>query len=375
MINILIKSSGCSENNYSCSDLMLSLNDYDLNCDLRLSNAGIIDFDKNKKYNIVIFGSCANVSFCYDKMIDFLKLARKSSPECRIVLWGCSVNNEDSLRKLSIAKLNAHLFKTKFEIIDYLKQEFQLHKKYKNVHSNDIDLGNILVKSGCQRRCSYCIVPFVRRPLKIVSRQGVIKEILRMEQMGTKNIYLCGSCIGDWKDPKMNMDFADLLGSIIMETDVNISGLYLNPKDLSQKLLDLLPNPRILPKWHLPIQSGSDNILRKMNRKYTVNFLRNKFKVLHKKIPNIFIETSIIIGFPMETDSDFLKTLNFIKEEHFNSVLGFIFDSRPMTKAAKMPQLSEKVKIARSYKFQDFCKKNNIYYEIVGSTDMKQSKL
>lgn len=372
MKNILLKSIGCNENDYFLSDLMKELGAMNFNCDFKPTNKSFVDFDRTKKYDALIFGSCTVAGYCDNFIIHYIKTVKKYNPKCIVIISGCSLNNKESVKRLASSGMVDNFCKTKKEAVLYLKKELVFFDK-KDCFKEDRSK-YVLVKSGCQNYCSYCIVPYVRKPFKMVSFTEILAEIKKKEKIGLREIILSGTCIGDWKDLKKNMDFADLIKYILRNTKVAIGGFYLNPRDFSKKLLDLFPNSRIQTTLSLPIQSGCNRTLRYMRRGYNVSFLRDLFKSIKRKMPNARIQTDIIIGFPTETETDFEATLSFIKEGYLDEVRGLIFSPRPMTQAAKMSQIPRKIKMERANQFLEFCEKCRIHGEVPGLRQLKLSK-
>jgi tRNA-2-methylthio-N6-dimethylallyladenosine synthase len=189
---------------------------------------------------------------------------------------------------------------------------------------------------GCQNYCSYCIVPYVRGPEISLDYQDIINEIDASVKTGVKEVTLLGQNVNSYNNRGVN--FTQLLQKISSQTEIeNIRFMTNHPKDLSQDLIDeIAANPKICRHIHLPMQSASDDILKKMNRKYTYNQYENLVDKIRNKIPDINITTDIIVGFPGETDVDFERTLNAVRKIKFGGIFGFKYSPRPKTVAYKL---------------------------------------
>ncbi len=192
---------------------------------------------------------------------------------------------------------------------------------------------------GCNNFCSYCIVPYVRGRERSREMGEIIAEVRDLARRGYKDITLLGQNVNSYaKDSDFDYDFADLMRELSkIEGDFLLRFMTSHPKDASKKLIDVMAeNPKIARHFHLPLQSGSDRILEKMNRRYdtakyleTVNYLRSK-------IPHITITTDIIVGFPGETEEDFEGTLDMLRRVRFDMIYSFIYSPRKGTPAAEM---------------------------------------
>jgi MiaB/RimO family radical SAM methylthiotransferase len=372
MAQILFKSIGCTENDYFLSSLISNLNTVGYACDFKPTNRSFIDFDTRKRYDALVFGSCTVAGYCDDFMLRYISMVKKYNPLCLIIVCGCSVNNKESFERLSGSGLIDHFITEKKRIKSLIRTKIKADAKRKK---SDGASPYIMVKSGCNNHCSYCIVPFVRKPFRSVPCKKILAEIKNKEKKGVKKIILSGACIGDWSDSSERMDFAGLLNIILVKTNVSIHEIYLNPKDMNTKLINLLKEDRISKYFYIPIQSGSDKILKDMKRGYTVKFLKKTLTDIRKKIPGCRIDTDILIGFPTETDRQFKETLSFLKQAHFDLVRGLIYSSRPGTEAAKLVQISKQTKMARARELIEFCSKNKISVEVPGLGELELSNL
>ena len=221
----------------------------------------------------------------------------------------------------------------------------------------------VSIMYGCNNFCSYCIVPYVRGRERSRKSSDVISECRELIKNGYKEITLLGQNVNSYKS---DLSFAKLIEEIAkIEGDFIIRFMTSHPKDVSDELIEVLGKYRgkIVPAFHLPLQSGSDRILKEMNRTYDRAKYLSTVKKLRAAVPGIAITSDIIVGFPSETDSDFEDTMEMLQTVRFDMVYSFIYSKREGTKAAKMDSFVDeettKARMARLLEVQ--C---NISHEI-----------
>ncbi len=189
---------------------------------------------------------------------------------------------------------------------------------------------------GCNNFCTYCVVPYTRGREKSRSLDSVISEITELAKDGVKELMLLGQNVDSYKDMAGN-DFADLLCAVNeIEGIERIRFMTSHPKDISDKMIACFDTcDKLCKNIHLPIQSGSDAILKRMNRHYDVEKYLNIIDKIRKTVPDITISTDIIVGFPGETEEDFQQTLDIVEKVRFDSAFTFIYSPRTGTPAAK----------------------------------------
>ncbi|MBD5632722.1 MAG: tRNA (N6-isopentenyl adenosine(37)-C2)-methylthiotransferase MiaB [Clostridia bacterium] len=208
----------------------------------------------------------------------------------------------------------------------------------------------INITYGCNNFCSYCIVPYVRGRERSRRSENIIAEAKQLISEGYKEITLLGQNVNSFANGTDDISFPELLRQI-----ANIDGKFRlrfmtsHPKDFSEELAKIIAeNPKICHAVHLPAQSGSDAILKAMNRKYTSGDYLKKVEILKKYVPDCALTTDLIVGFPGETDEDFKDTLNLVKKVGFSSAFTFVYSKREGTVAAKMEnQVPEEVSKTR----------------------------
>ena len=205
---------------------------------------------------------------------------------------------------------------------------------------------------GCNNFCTYCIVPYVRGHERSRRPEDIIAEVRELVESGYKDITLLGQNVNSYgKDAKSDdgeiYDFADLLADIDkIEGDYFIRFMTSHPKDASRKLIDVIAESKhIAHQFHLPMQSGSDRVLKEMNRHYDTAKYLDTVKYLRERVPDVTISSDIIVGFPGETEEDFEATLNMLRTVRFDMTYSFIYSPRKDTPAAAMEcQIPDDVK-------------------------------
>lgn len=212
------------------------------------------------------------------------------------------------------------------------------------------------VQDGCDNRCTYCIVPTVRGRSRSRSIASVVEHVQRKARAGFQEIVLTGIHLGDYHpEDDEQRDLGDLIAALLQETEIaRIRVSSLEPEDFRLEWLSLWQDPRMCRHFHLPMQSGSDTILRRMARRYLSDRYRTIVTTAKQMIPGVAISTDIITGFPGETDEDFEQTYQLAKELGFAKTHVFRFSPRQGTAAARMRgQIKDEVKKARSQRLLD----------------------
>jgi tRNA-2-methylthio-N6-dimethylallyladenosine synthase len=209
----------------------------------------------------------------------------------------------------------------------------------------------VTIQEGCNQFCTFCVVPITRGREVTRPSHDIIREIIELASRGVKEVTLIGQNVNGygWNTPD-EISFAQLLREINkIDGILRIRFTTSNPKYMTDELIDTMAEcEKVCEHLHLPVQSGSNKILKKMARRYTIEQYLEIVEKLRKKIPSIALTTDIIVGFPGETDEDFEETVKLIKEVKFDDIFSFKFSPRPGTAAAKMEnQIPEEVKAER----------------------------
>jgi threonylcarbamoyladenosine tRNA methylthiotransferase MtaB len=196
------------------------------------------------------------------------------------------------------------------------------------------------IQDGCNSRCSFCVIPFVRGKSRSLPPHTVISEIQRLADSGFREIVLSGINLGSYgRDLSPRVEFLDLLRRILDQTQVErlrISSI--EPLDVTQDLIELFAfNTRIAPHFHMPLQSASDRMLAAMHRWYRAEHYSRRVELIHERLPHAAIGADVISGFPGETEADHSATLQFIESRPFTYLHVFSYSQRPGTKAASLP--------------------------------------
>ena len=217
----------------------------------------------------------------------------------------------------------------------------------------------VTIQEGCDKFCSFCVVPFTRGPEYSRSRKSILDEIKIMAQNGVKEIILLGQNVNAWKD-NANLSKAYTLGNLIediakIDEILSIRYTTSHPLDMDLELIKAHKNvDKLMPYLHLPIQSGSDNILKKMNRKHTASEYLKIIELVRKYCEDIAISSDFIVGHPGETNEDHKKTLDIINEVQFASSYSFMYSERPGTKSSEFGEIvDENIKKIRLHQIQN----------------------
>lgn len=222
------------------------------------------------------------------------------------------------------------------------------------------------ITKGCDNFCTFCVVPFTRGREKSRPLKHVIGDIHELTKKGVKEVTVLGQNVNSYQSD-CGADFADLLKKIATDTDIErIRYTTSHPKDFNEKLVDVMATHqnKICEYIHLPFQSGNSRILQLMNRGYTREQYLEKIAMIKRGIPNVVLSTDIIVGFPGETEEEFLDTVSMVNEVGFETIFAFKYSPRPFTKAAKFEeQIDEDVKSDRLNRL--FESHNKLAFELV----------
>ena len=208
----------------------------------------------------------------------------------------------------------------------------------------------VTIMQGCDNFCTYCVVPYVRGRERSRSWQSIVAEIKILAEKGIREVTLLGQNVNSYNRREGGISFADLLGKTAQVAGISrIRFATSHPKDLSQELIQAMADlDKVCPHLHLPVQSGSDRILKKMNRGYTRKLYLSRINDLKNACPGISLSTDIIVGFPGETPADFHDTMSLLTEVGFESIFAFAYSDRSSAPAAKFAdQVDEKEKMDR----------------------------
>ena len=322
---------GCKVNTYE-SNVMADI----------LENNGYKLVDNNA--DVAIINTCSVTNEADKKSRKIINKAKLENPNAIIIAVGCMVQNKKDA-KADIVIGNT----SKSKIIDLIneykgskinKVSDVMHTKFESMKLNNFNKTRAFVKiqDGCNNFCSYCIIPFVRGNVRSKDKLDVLDEIKTLTKNGHKEIVLTGIHTGHYGEELDNYKFSDLLNDILKIDNLErlrISSIEIT--ELDQKFLDLLKNNKVLvDHMHIPLQSGSNSILKKMNRKYDKEYFIEKINKIRSVRPDISITTDVIVGFPTETIDEHLETIETIKKINFSKIHVFPYSDREGTIASKM---------------------------------------
>ena len=286
----------------------------------------------------------------------FIEDAKKESIE--VIREAIDLKKENKIKKILVCGCLVQRYKEElksyFKDVDEWKgiKEFSLRfiRKKKKLTPKGIDF--IKITEGCINRCSYCAIPIIKGSLKSKPQEEIIKEVKFLDKKSTKELNIIGQDITSWGlDLNCNLNLAKLLKRVLKEIK-NIKWirlLYTHPKHIDDELIDLIANEEKICKYiDLPIQHINNRILRLMNRNTTKKEIIELIEKLRKKINDLVIRTTVIVGFPTETEKEFNELLNFIKDVKFERLGSFIYSREENTMAYNLkPQVPNKEKKTR----------------------------
>lgn len=303
------------------------------------------------KADLIIVNMCSVRQSAVDRIygldLKFQKLKKKNR-QLKTILTGC-ISKKDHKKFIKIFDLVLSIknlsqwpkyFETGF-LLNLWPPLLQRNNQYFNIQAKQVSKLSALIpiSSGCNNTCAYCIVPFTRGPLICRSHKEIIKEVKKAIKNNVKEIWLLGQNVNDYKSPiDSKINFAKLLEIINdIDGDFWIRFTSPNPKDFSSKLINTMAKCNKITKYlNLPVQSGDNEILKKMNRAYTVEKYKGLVKKIRKEIPDISLSTDVIVGFPTETKNQFQNTIKLFKEMKFDMAYIAKYSPRPHTKALEL---------------------------------------
>lgn len=323
-----------------------------------LSEMGYVNTEKKELADVIIINTCCvreNAELKLYGNIGALKQLKADNPSLIIGVCGCMMQQEHAVEMIrkkyrhvdlifgthNIYKLPELLERSmdeKYTLIDILNTEGTIVEDIPVLREEKFKAW-VTIMYGCNNFCSYCIVPHVRGRERSRRPEDIIKEISGLAKDGCKEVTLLGQNVNSYgKDLKMDMDFADLIRLVNeIEGIERIRFMTSHPKDISEKLIQTMRDcQKVCEQLHLPFQAGSNEILRRMNRKYTKEEYLNKVKKAKQEIPGVALSTDVIVGFPGETDEDFEETLDVLQQVEFDQVFMFIYSKRKGTPAAEL---------------------------------------
>ena len=331
-------------------------------------NEYILSCFKNKGYEIVndnadiyIINTCSVTNQSDAKSRKVINRVARENPNSVIVVMGCFIEANKDYDNDSISIIIGN--KDKNKVVELVEEYLSNNKKIKRLYPDfdkdfeDMFINNmygrtrafVKIQDGCENFCSYCIIPYTRGKCRSKDHDTVLDEINCLVNNDYQEIVLTGIHTGHYGEDS-GVTFPSLLVDILKIKKLKrlrISSIEIT--ELNEEFIEVFKNSDVIvPHLHIPLQAGSDPILKSMNRKYDLDYYRNKIKELRDVKPDLSITTDIIVGFPGETDLMFNNTLKFAREIGFSKIHVFPYSRRHGTKADSMPnQIDEQVKKER----------------------------
>lgn len=372
-----------------------------------LENIGFTSTDSEEDADLIILNTCAIRENAHDKVFGFLgrcKHIKEIKPNVKIVLCGCMAQEESVVKEimskhkyidLVIGTHNIH------ELPNYLMNlDGKLNVEVKSNEGNVYEIGQsfkrdskyvawVNIMYGCDKFCTYCIVPYTRGKERSRKSKDILREIDCLKQQGYKEVTLLGQNVNAYgHDLEDDLNFAELLEDVAKTGIERIRFVTSHPWNFTDEMIDVIAKyDNIMPYIHLPLQSGSDRILRLMGRRYTQEEYLKLYHKIKDKVKNAAITTDIIVGFPNETEEDFEETLKVVNECQYDGAFTFIYSKRENTPAAKMEDNTPlEVKEERLHRLNEIVNKysnmNNQKYLntvqkvlLVGTSEKDENKL
>ncbi len=338
----------------------------------RARSAGYTVVDRPLDASVVVVNTCTvrdNAETRAYGRIGHLKALKDRNPGVRLVVTGCLAEQDRDRMQRIVPHVDAvfgtqDLFKLSEAIARWRDEFLDTPQEADEEAALLLPLGGapdgvsdayshlrafVTVQRGCSYYCTFCIVPHVRGRFDHRPIGDILDEVRRRVAEGAREITLVGQTVNAYKDPGGDSDFSELL-----ERTARIGGVERltfvtsHPKDFTAKLVRTLAAlPTVNPRLHLPMQSGSNPVLRRMNRKYTIEEYRSKIDVFREHCPGWSLSTDLIVAFPGETDEDFGRTLDVCREIGFAQAFTFVYSPRRGTPAARWTQISPETGGAR----------------------------
>jgi len=356
-----------------------------------LERTGYRPTSDTSKADLIVVNMCSVRQSAVDRiygLVPKFKKLKEKNPALKTILTGCILKEDKKkLEKsfnlvLSIKTLpcwqnllhwpNLLQKETIPKLLPWQKESDSSYFKIRPKHGSNF-LAYIPISNGCNNFCSYCVVPLVRGPLVCRDPKEILEEVKNLDQKGFKEIWLLGQNVNDYLseqktgNKKQKINFAKLIKMVDeVPGDFRFFFTSPHPKNFSDELINTLAKCKKFGKYlNLPVQSGDDEILKKMNRSYTVDQYQNLVKKIREKIPEINLSTDVIVGFPGETKKQFENTVKLFKEIKFNNAYIAKYSPRPGTAAAKMEDNTP---------YQEKKRRWQILMEILKQTALEKTK-
>ena len=372
-----------------------------------LENLGFEPVLEYENADIIVLNTCAIRENAHDKVFGFLGLCKhlkESKPDLKIILCGCMAQEESVVKEimdhhkyidLVFGTHNIH------ELPNYLMNLSDgLNVEVKSNEGNVFEIGEtykrdskyvawVNISYGCDKFCTYCIVPYTRGKERSRKSEDILREVNCLKEKGYKEITLLGQNVNAYgSDREDEISFASLLESVAKTGIERVRFVTSHPWNFTDEMIDIIAKyDNIMPYIHLPLQSGSNNILRLMGRRYTKEEYLSLYEKIKNRVKDAAITTDIIVGFPNETEEDFQETLDVVEKCKYDGAFTFIYSPREGTPAARMEdKVPKSVKEDRLHRLNEIINKysnmNNQKYLnqtvkvlLLGTSEKDENKL
>ena len=335
--------------------------------------------DNMQDADLILLNTCAIRENAHNKvfgMLGRIKHLKMAKPEIITILCGCMAQEESVVNEIeknykwmdvvfgthniqNLPKLVSEAMDSNELIIEVFSTEGDIVENLPVRRDNKYK-AFVNIMYGCDKFCTYCIVPFTRGKQRSRKEEDILKEVNDLIEKGYKEVTLLGQNVNAYgKDLDDNSSMDKLLEDVAKTGIERVRFVTSHPWDFTDEMIDIIAKyPNIMPYIHLPLQSGSDKILKLMGRRYTKESYLKLAKKIREKIPNASITTDIIVGFPNETEEDFNETLDVVEKVKYDGAFTFIYSPRENTPAAKMDDsIPFEVKQQRLYKLNELVNK------------------
>jgi len=320
----------------------------------RFSKAGFQLVSPGEGADIYIANTCTVTHIADRKSRHWLRLARRRNPRALIIATGCyAQRSRQELAPLADLvvdnKEKEHLLALTQTLSLERRGLGESETKQSQMLAATVRTRSLIkIQDGCHSPCAYCIVPKVRPHEYSLPASQIIDEVRQKVALGYKEVVLTGTKVGSYRDG--SADLGDLVQRILRDTDIERFRLSsLQPSEISSEFLALWQDEKLCRHFHLALQSGSEPVLQRMRRSYSLDQYQRTVNLIKERIPEVAITTDIMVGFPGESDEEFEQSYSFCRQAGFANIHVFPFSPRPETAAAKMPeQIKDKVKAERN---------------------------
>ena len=320
----------------------------------QLMQLGILPTRQPEEADIILLNSCSVRDKAEQKVYSSLGRYRRfkeNRPSMLIGLCGCVAQQVGEQALKRVAELDFVLGPARVgeltEVIARRRQGERIvatgfpadaNYAFDNIYRDGVYKGMVTIIEGCNKKCTFCIVPQTRGPERSRPLAEIVAEVRHLVEFGFLEIELLGQTVNHWRQPDGEEDFADLLDAVAHVPGVErLRFVTSYPRDFTPRMVEMVGrHPNICPYLHLPVQSGSDAVLRRMARGYTVEEYRRLASTLRAARPDLALSTDIIVGFPGETEQDFQDTMSLLRDLRFSSVFAFKYSPRPGTAAPRL---------------------------------------